>query len=724
MGMIMKMIRVRFKGDSTNEIYVYDQTIRDVIPYLFCAVDFESRQLEQISESDDRDVWISEETQDQYVSQSSFRILDGLIRGDFENEISYEVFDELLRTVSYLGVENCDDLLAKLIDEGSVFYAKAKQKLELLRGDSREDECFVEGVKSIWNLPWSVEKTKRAIADLVVFLSHHRSMIENLPAVVVEYIWRNKRRRYGLEIDVLRVALNWFNKNPDLKMFINFSSGFHRDSLLKSSTFSALMNQHETIANIYKLCQLTEKKKLQNIHSVLSREYHRILQKTKVRCILDGPDFLTDIEFENAREICKRLATSLVTSKSGKDFASQMINQKPRDPTCYGVSYIVSCGNELFEYNLYLKKFRLLTRLPQSCSEFNPDDLIVVSYETSGVVLTIAKSSRQTLKYVPFWIVDFGIIYGEAGNSDECYNWRLLANEVIPSSCTFEKVLLGNCVREKTRESNLLFPMWAICQKHKDGYFINKFLYFEKDTSTLVHGQQVDVTGKRLLCFAYHDNTLYLLKKDSQDVILEKLQSYNRESHSCVLPSRVYRNNLSLFCLSNGDVAIFLEGNIHNVSKKILKFTLLLLSEKNMTQFEFFLKDDRIPSDCSIEDDDISQLVGESVDHKIMVRYARNRPYEGMFDGRIIILDLESKTVYFKCLYSESKKELTEEPKEINQDGRVILTTLPKSHRDAYCVSYHSRIPSSRLCFWTKRSYKNTPTWTAISCEDISSKDA
>ena len=470
------MIRVRFRGDALQEVYEYDESIRDRIRYLDCAVSFESLQEKHESLETHRDVWIERDTQDEYVSQRSFRILDRLIRGDFDVEIPFGVFHELVQTISYLDVEDCDQLLAEVIDGGNVFYTKAKKNLQTLCDEETpEDRYFTLAVHSVCNLPWNMERTKSALADLIVFLSHRRCMIENLPDCMVEYIWNKKRRRFGLEIDVLRVALAWFKANPDNRLFQNFCSDFRRDSLMASPVLSALMSQHAVIAEVYELCLGSEKKKCSYQNVLLRGEFERLLRKLNMyNFVTTLPHFEQDAEFSRARDACGRLAASLVTSKSFPEFAIEMINRKPREPLAYGFSHIVRYGNELYEHNPYLKRFRHLIRFPESCMELNHEDLIVADYEPAGVLLTLARPSPLFKNAVPVWYADFGVLHGHVESPRKGYTWKLLANEVTSRACMFERAIFGNrATRGRTKEGEVFSPLLVLCKANRNGYFVN-----------------------------------------------------------------------------------------------------------------------------------------------------------------------------------------------------------------------------------------------------------
>ena len=166
------------------------------------------------------------------------------------------------------------------------------------------------------------------------------------------------------------------------------------------------------------------------------------------------------------------------------------------------------------------------------------------------------------------------------------------------------------------------------------------------------------------------------------------------ERSSCSLPDN-FQNNASLFCFPNGNAAVFSEGKI-NVSDGTLQVHVLHFTDNEIkTEFEFSVRDDRFPSDTLINAN-VSNFVGETIKDRVIIRFAQHLPYPTMFDGRILIVDIQTKTASFKSIYGLSTDEMANDALHPG-----IYRFLPQpSHHYSYCLSYRSRIPSSRLDFW------------------------
>ena len=694
---INEMIRVHLQnhGNVSDEIYCYNSNILQNVEYFKCAVGFEEILHQKDQRGEIKDVWISEETQ-QYVTPRSYRYLHQIFCKDGENEIPFEVFEELVQTLSYLGVSNSDEILSSLIDNGNIFYTKIKKYLEPIGEDSEQDTGFVQGILSVWNLADDMDKTKLAFADLIVFLSDRCSMIKLLPSFVVDFVcdrWRV--RRFGFSVDVLRVALTWFRFNPDYKMFVKFCDTFQRDSLMCSRVRSAIMAQHDEIDHVYNLCKLSEKTKPTLVDECIRYEMGRFIRLTRMYMKFDVDenfDFETSngtiLDNEKLRQLCLRMHETIETKprKSGADILLEILHRKPRPPRHYFYSYVIRRGCQLYEYNQYLKMFRLISNLPQLCHEVDDHKLIVVPIYGCGLMLTISEPT-PSFPSPKCWYLSFKETTFQ--NDD----WTLVLNSHDPNSNLWT-VMTANSVH----------PIFATCMLSKDsGYFVNTFYEFDEDCEEF-KVINTDVTCKSLRCVAHRrtsarQDTLYMLKVHYSSVELEKVLydpewTTTIETKKCSLPDQ-FQNNPSLFCLPNGNAVVFSAGEI-NVSDGTLQVHVLHFTDDEIyTEFVFRVGDDRYPDD-TLADATVSNFVGETIKERVIIRFAQHLPYPTMFDGRILIVDIQTKTAFFKNIYTLSSDELANDALHPG-----IYRFLPQpSHRYSYCLSYRSRIPSSRLNFW------------------------
>ncbi len=279
-------------------------------------------------------------------------------RGSFSRQmLRPDVFRDLLPLVDFLQVEGADEDLAAAVDEGMVFYPEARYRAAICSPPSADD-AFVSSVRWLYNVGAHLPRTKLALNDLAVFLQTHDQLYRRLPVAFVLDALATPRR-FGLARDALRLALVRFRDGANfpglflaLEAFRNdWPAEFHRDSV--PAVFTEASRSRAV--------------------SVL----HRVF----ARWLLDGAGDETFYASENASVIRKRVLDKMrsVSESSLLAFLREtFIESAPTSlPTLDCVERYLrrpgrivprSClfvrNDGLYEYNRYVRRFRLLALKP------------------------------------------------------------------------------------------------------------------------------------------------------------------------------------------------------------------------------------------------------------------------------------------------------------------------------------------------------------------------
>ena len=541
-------------------------------------------------------------------------------------------------------------------------------------------------------------------------------MIESLPEFAVKFVWeKSRKRRFGMEMDILRVALTWFRRNPDYGLFIEFSDDFQRDPFMDSHIDSALLAQHQKIADVYESCKTFEQRKLEHVKDLLIHEVDYFVTRAKTNVEVNVPVFVVKDDFEKSIQLCLKLLTSLRTKRWGTDLAMQMIRRRARPLPFYHQSFVVCRGRELYEYSTYLKMFRLLAKFPRCCDELKDEDLIVFPVvKPCGLVLTISKPV-PAFRSLPFWFLNL-----EDYSTTGSYEWLMNdLNEIDRNRSGYIKTLTVNSPQ----------PVWIVSRKSSNGYFVNTFYIFRNE-ERLMNAIFTDVTGKSLICATFYEpDVFYMLKVSGLGAEIEKV-IYDTDAMRQVsrsiwsLPDQYRNTNSSIHCLSNGNVVVFAEGSVDVTTKTVAIDALLVTDDRQYTQYKFHVKDDRFPND-TLAETTVSGFVGETAGETIIVRHARNLSYPKMFHGRVLIFNLQHREACFRTLYAEDDEKYDDDdddsdPLQVQhfiKNGYLnpnACRMLPYTAQDSYCVSYWSKIPSTRMNFWVPSSGTGKKNWTNI----------
>lgn len=651
------------------------------------------------------------------VSEKAYAILDLFITsgGDL-SEITRGNVAEILLAADFLQIAGVDEKIAALLDKG-LFYPNARKIARLVDSNETDDNSFVALARLLWTTAIVAPSTKRACLDALLFWGIADGLYASLPKMAIDYALSSEFRRFGLERDVYRMVITWYDANlhgvARFEEFYKFLKGFciewpaspryRGNSILFQNVKTRVLKIAETLAekDDFQTFLLADhfKSCIQDERLVLGRTNPppTCNEETFSSARSAASDFLRDIRTFAVKERVASVSSEFRLRKRSRTAASSCLLQK---------------GGELYEFHPYVNDFRSLAPAPD-LPRVNASDYLMVSLDSRGVWLLCTKPfdsiegqyQNGAGSYLPLWFINFSNLSGDSGGNGltNRYRWGrdkewslsfqlgvsnddpiavVLSNgyhECGPIVCTGTGVDFEDEYDTRRRWSAHLlgFDKIFACFSAPMSTELRMAHHVRDDGRTLVVYTTKSRDAMERVCIV---QSTFVLPQDSA-MDTHVLGSQTQKKLPRDLPASFLSrpgcstHNLSLFCAPNGN-PLMLSAGVCNASKTGFVIHGAIFTDGEWLMFKNELRDDRLRQRVNF-DTLLSGFRGTTYEDKIVIVTAKILPYQNTFEGRHVYFDYQNRTFQF-----------------------VELLSPAAVTRDTVCLTDGASVPSSRLGFW------------------------
>ena len=644
-------------------------------------------------------------------------------------QITDSNFLHVLKSINFLQAsDSFDQVLADAIDRGTVFFRSSRVEMEI--GDE-EGELFAKSATYLWKYDY-FPHLREAFINLLIWISGravHAPWFNKLPFQMIKDLVLIPRKSVGLLGDVTLIALHAlkslldvqdndqnranFEREMSTSMFVSLHPMLYILSSLLCERSDFPTNTFSYYRNMIRLwserCGVQEKEVLR----VLNRSTRAIFDVDES----DSDSFYSYTSMECAKEFLKELQY-----ESSVYLCKNFIHVKP-SWQAYGKSYLICHDDRLWEYNPYVRLYRLLCLSPKDffCGKEVTQKITLIK-PTQTLALTVQRRSKTDLRHdIIVWLLDFTNI------SAPNYKWkRREALVQATDDVYFPRIAHGNFLTRcpayfffKQKIESQIYWWLHVVGKSKSIKFLSKCDSFsaalhplcskslDSNDSSPVKGSSI---GMYLVMYQYdemtvHDYEIIFKDKDVSEISSIKLpecpKDFNGKDMGCV---SVFYDNL-------------MQGP-------------LIVSSVFQQNGVFCLKVLRKSSDDGKYWDTITITIPNNVSSK---RNNNRKPFGGEFKGRLndnelviwgavdffngrrLFINLSSKTSKWSKwgieTLTEKNMQLEELKKSLSQEMPIVSLALPAleyESKKTSLISDQVLIPSTREHFWLYKSRNNT----------------
>ena len=335
-------------------------------------------------------------------------------------------FLHVLKSINFLQAsDSFDQILADAIDRGTVFFRSSRVEIEI---SDKEGELFAESATYLWKHDY-FSRTREAFINILMWISGravHASWFNKLPFEMIKDLVLQPCKSVGLQGDVALIALHTLKSLLEMQDIDQ-----NRVNSEQETSASMFVSLHPLLCILsFLLCERSEfptntfryYRSLIRLWSercgVPEREIIRVLNRA-TRAIFnvdenDGDVFYSYKSMECANEFLKELQY-----ESSVYLCKNFIQVKP-SWHAYGKSYLICHDDRLWEFNPYVKLYRLLCLSPK---DFLGDRKVMQKISmirpTQTLALTVQRRSKTDLRQdMVVWELDFTDI------SAPNYKWK------------------------------------------------------------------------------------------------------------------------------------------------------------------------------------------------------------------------------------------------------------------------------------------------------------